>query len=429
MSVDLGFGGVLNNAQAEFLRKLKEEINELKSEIIIARVTDVVLDAGHDKFSDVGEYNGIGTIFWSTVDFTTSQDNTARPFHGNYTSPPLINELVLLFLLPNTDIGQDSTKKSYYYSNIISLWNSPHCNPYPNTILSSPNPPSNNKTIDQTLSGSPNKVSTTTPDIKLNTSNNQKFETFQEKNDIQPLQPYPGDVIYEGRWGNSLRFSSTANPANIGGVLTEGMQWSKVGDNGDPIVIIRNGQNKNIQSEDFAPITEDINEDQSLIYLTSTQQIPIETINNEFTSYESAPDMPNEYEGAPQVIINSGRLVFNAKTDHVLISGEKSVFLGGNNSVNINAGNNIVIESSDIKLGNSNASESLILGDKFLDTFDSLLESISQLCTQLQVEQNWPAGVAVPKVNVLTAAASLQGLTNKMKTMIPSFKSKNTKTI
>jgi hypothetical protein len=139
--------------------------------------------------------------------------------------------------------------------------------------------------------------------------------------------------------------------------------------------------------------------------------------------------MPNEYGGAPQVIINSGRLVFNAKTDHVLISGEKSVFLGGNKSVNINAGNNIVMESSDIKLGNSNASESLILGDKFLDTFDSLLESISQLCTQLQVEQNWPAGVAVPKVNVLTAAASLQGLINGMKTMIPSFKSKNTKTI
>ena len=45
------------------------------------------------------------------------------------------------------------------------------------------------------------------------------------------------------------------------------------------------------------------------------------------------PEPPNTFQGN-QVIINSDRLVFNAKTDHILISAEKSIFLGSNSSIN-----------------------------------------------------------------------------------------------
>ena len=46
---------------------------------------------------------------------------------------------------------------------------------------------------------------------------------------------------------------------------------------GEPItVIIKNGQPSGSSSEGFIPITENINQDPSSIYLTSTQQIPID---------------------------------------------------------------------------------------------------------------------------------------------------------
>ena len=35
-------------------------------------------------------------------------------------------------------------------------------------------------------------------------------KTFQEDGSVRNLYPVEGDVILEGRWGNSLRFSSTA---------------------------------------------------------------------------------------------------------------------------------------------------------------------------------------------------------------------------
>ena len=76
--VELGTKGAFTSLINKQLLPLIDKINSLESEIIIARVTDIVLDASHEKFKDVGEYNGIGTIFWETVDITTSKNNKAN---------------------------------------------------------------------------------------------------------------------------------------------------------------------------------------------------------------------------------------------------------------------------------------------------------------------------------------------------------------
>ena len=89
-------------------------------------------------------------------------------------------------------------------------------------------------------------------------------ETFQEKDFIKPLRPFEGDNILEGRLGNSIRLGSTSKPLN---------PWSQNGENSDPIIIIRNGQYNNTNDETFNPNIEDINNDDSSIYLTSNQNI------------------------------------------------------------------------------------------------------------------------------------------------------------
>ena len=130
----------------------------------------------------------------------------------------------------------------------------------------------------------------------------------------------------------------------------------------------------------------------------------------------------------PQVIINSDRLVFNAKTDHVLISGEKSVFLGANSSLNFNAGKNVVVECSDIKLGDKSATEPLILGDTFLKNLDVVLTKLDHLCTQLSVDQIWPAGAPVANGGVITVATSLKLDIANFKANMGSYKSQVSKT-
>jgi hypothetical protein len=419
--VELGTKGAFTSLLNKQLLPLIDKINSLESEIIIARVTDIVLDSSHEKFKDVGEYNGIGTIFWETVDITTSKDNKAKPFHSNITTPPLINELVLLFNLPNIAIGGDPTQKSYYYSNIISLWNSPHCNPFPNLQLNSSSPPGDNKSLSQTQLGSPNNTSTTIPPVQLNSFRDDLNSTFIERSNINPLQPYMGDVIYEGRWGNSIRFGSTAAPAN--------KEWSSEGKNGDPITLIRNGQNPNLPSTSFTTTVENITRDLSSIYLTSTQKVPIFTQNSSFFSYpkELKPSTPNTYTG-PQVIINSNRLIFNAKEDHVLISGQKSVNLSSNNSLNFDA-KHFLIDSGNIRLGSKDAKESIVKGDTLLFHLDSILKALIQMTAIMSTSQIYPNGVPKADIEKNNAYSNINTTLGLIQEDLESILSKNVKTI
>ena len=80
------------------------------------------------------------------------------------------------------------------------------------------------------------------------------------------LQPYEGDVIHQGRFGQSIRFTSTSGKSSD-------TQWSKEGLPGNPITIIR--VHDEIVDGDVTYVTEDINKDNSSIYLASTQNIPL----------------------------------------------------------------------------------------------------------------------------------------------------------
>ena len=78
-------------------------------------------------------------------------------------------------------------------------------------------------------------------------------------------------MIFEGRFGNSIRFGST----NIGDTIPDENknQWSQVGEVGNPITIIRNGQPEKTNEKGWVPLIEDSNNDSSIIYMTSNQQI------------------------------------------------------------------------------------------------------------------------------------------------------------
>jgi hypothetical protein len=81
--------------------------------------------------------------------------------------------------------------------------------------------------------------------------------------------------------------------------------WSSTGQSGDPIVIIRNGQGIQTQ-EGWIPTVEDINNDESSIYFTSTQKIPLRASSINYFSYKNnKPESPEQFAGK-QIILNSG---------------------------------------------------------------------------------------------------------------------------
>jgi len=411
-------------------------LSSIKEKMLIARVTDIILNAEHPKFISHGGWPSIGTIFYEEQDQPGSNANTpAKPFFPQSSAYPLVNELVLIFFLPTKALGKNKSSKTAYYINMIGIWNSPHHNAYPNPIEPRISP-SSNKDYFQTTAGSyvrKTDSGSLQPDgnsIALNSPFNTSQQTFIERSNIYPLLPFAGDVIYEGRWGNSIRFGSTANPNFITPNNTPVLNnWSDVTSNGNPITIIRNGQNPNNINDGWVPTTEDINEDLSSIYLTSNQKLPFFTQNFSFFSYpeKTEPSTPNSYVG-PQVAINSDRLVFNAKKDHVLISGEKSINLSSNNSLNFDS-KHVIIETETIKLGSQFASEPVVKGQTLYEDLDFMLQALIQIVGVLEESKLWPGGNPAPNGSTSLVALSTKESLKTIKKDLKNILSKTVKTL
>ena len=336
--------------------------------IIPARIISIILDETHPRFTELGEWNALGAVEYELVENpdVNQQHPTAYPLSPNVKNYPLINEIIYLISLPNTEIGETNVSKRPYYINIVGLWNHPHHNAYPTT----PNVPTPGQSKDytQTQAGSIRRVTDQSTEIFLG-------KTFKERSNIHPLLPFEGDVIQEGRWGNSIRFGSTVTNPPSSTIINN---WSETGKNGDPIVIIRNGQGSQTD-EGWLPITENVDNDDSSIYLTSTQKIPLTASSKSYISYSSSisPDSPNEFSGR-QILLNSGRLVFNAGTDHILLSAAKSINLNSQNSVNIDT-KDFTVQSEKIYLGSYDANEPLLKGNLTVDVLKNLIKALKQL--------------------------------------------------
>ena len=374
------------------------------------RVLSIVLDTTHPRFQELGAWNGLGIIEYEDVNNPLPSPSlpTARPLAGNFKNLPLINEVVYLIGLPNTEIETISSNTVEYYVNIVSLWNHPHHNAFP----TAPNalPPTQQKDYVQTTGGNVRRVTDQSTEIYLG-------KTFIERSNIHPLLPFEGDILYEGRWGNSIRIGSTVkNTLN---------NWSSVGTNGDPIMILRNGQG--IQTaEGWVPTVEDINNDNSSIYQTSTQKIPLKASSINYLSYKSnPPQSPDQYAGK-QIIINSGRLVFNSTLDHILLSSKKSINLNAVENVNIDSPNT-TIQSEKVYLGSKNATESVLLGNSTIATLNTLINNLNEF---LQVCSKVVSTAPQTGIGPLNAAADQ--FSSKLKTIqgnLEKLKSNTVKTV
>jgi hypothetical protein len=389
-----------------------------KTSSILVRVVEVVLDENHNDVKDKNidaALSSIGLITCTPID--PNLGNTfykAYPINSNKTNIPLINETVLLTPSPTPNSAGGIM---WFYGDPIALYgnSSINNNSSPPIIVKIPKSPTNNYSTTQL--GSPIQSDIPQEKLPLNSQNNPSQATFEEKSNINPLMQFAGDITFEGRFGQSLRFGNTAKSNS-----NYKNNWSESGENGDPITILRNGNSKDIKLSTNIPITEKLKDDLSSLYLTSYQMIPIGLANENFKSYSSKPTTPASFN-KPQNILNSDRIIINAKSDSVLISAQKSVGILSNESINIES-QQIYMDGTDIKIGSKDATESALLGDLTVFYIEQLAQATKMLALVIESSQLFPGGVPMPNNAGLLAGQNASVVIQDVLSNLNSLKSK-----
>lgn len=150
---------------------------------------------------------------------------------------------------------------------------------------------------------------------------------------IDSIQPFEGDDIYEGRFGQSIRFGSSV----VGdlSIYEKKPSW-KGTSNGDPLMILRlkkptggtaGGQSSSgIYNAHPKYGIEDIGTDEASIYLTSTQMLT--KFKAGFTKNMDVKTSANWGSGS-QIVISADRVILNALANKAFVIGKDAVVITG----------------------------------------------------------------------------------------------------
>ena len=268
-----------------------------------ARVKEVITSDSTDPkslFVQNGGWASLGFIsfhpLFGPVDANDKGNLIAKPLFSNLTQIPLVNEIVLIFQAPNI-LNDDPQSQQFYYLTTVSIWNSVHHNGFPDLQ----NLEANTK---KTMLADYSKIRA---GVQLKPKNEIKQLNLGTKFVEDPakarnLIPQQGDMIISGRFGNSIRFSHTAKTDKSSKALNT---WSVSGSNTDPITIIRNGQRDlDPKLPKWLPTVEDINLDDSSVWLTSGQEIKIDYASKNLRSYKMAVALPAaDVVNVPNIVI------------------------------------------------------------------------------------------------------------------------------
>lgn len=346
------------------------------------RVVDVVLDELNPDFTQFGGPLSIGGIRYRPLDLGSSEnDPAALPFAYLYDTGvkvyPVKGEIVRILQAPDENIGESVTSRKTYYLPAVNIWNQNNHNAYPDT------------------------TQTRGP---VNLGNG-----VVENVNVQSLSPRPGDIIIEGRTGNTIR---------LGGYLGN---YTPEGRNGSPYIFLRVGQGTTPTDADTA--LEDINADGTSVYLATGQIIPLQLATNKRKSYIEPPVDANTYEGR-QFVTNSDRVVINSRAGDTLVSARESIGLSGK-SVNLDGVDYVGVDAKKIYIGEQakEESQSAVLGERNEEVLNKILETLSAIGSALQDLSKTPAP-ATAVARLIALGPIINSYTTEIRALIPATKSK-----
>ncbi len=301
-----------------------ESARAIPTELYEALVVDVILDHHHPKYAKKDGYN-VGAIkvrIFSIHNGRTDDSlDWADPIESSILEMPLIGELVIV----------QKVLGNYFYNRKVFLAHRIQ----ENGMLQL------NNALNNRADRIKSKIAATKQEM---TTDKHKFgEYFKPDSRVRPLKHFEGDLVIQGRMGNSIRFGSSKMELSSTGLA--------------PNIILRTGQGKDIEKTDaskesvFGLILEDVNKDASSIWMTSDQNIPFEPITINAGSFNRSMQVPPQKYGGAQILMNSDSIVFDSKKTHILMYSNEEIYLNSFKNTSIDTDSSIILTANlDIEL-------------------------------------------------------------------------------
>ena len=359
---------------------IKQQINHQQFdfyELETFEVTKVLVDYedlpkqkdGHPDYSYYGAVAGRFVINKAQSIKPEDGPQLVRPIDPKIKNYPVVGELVVV---------ANYNGKSYYW-NTLNSFNSPNENSVPG--------------ISYIGTGE-------TPPTTL-----AKFgKRFERNGSIRQVKAEEGDLIFHGRFGNSINLGSNDN---------------------SPVIKIRSGQRTDVQGtikekdtpdvkslkniiNRGGPIPEDINKDKNSIYLSTDKKYTIRNSNSKFGPLQASGN---------SIIINSDKLIFNGRNGNVNIRASKNLVLEGD-EVFIKAA-----KGQTVKMGDPRAVFiPTINGQKLFELITSLAKVLSGLPQLAAANPKALKDIAEGTADIVQQIKNKEFLNMQVMTADPNFK-------
>ncbi len=305
--------------------------------------------------SDTTEFDDLRITVRTISDVNVRIYENVRPANLHDLSIPLPGEHVLIFKGLRQESNFNTRRYDWYYITTYALQAGINNNLLPGVVYNISNTASNKEL-------------------------SELWKSQISEKSINLLQPYPGDRIIQGRWGNRFRLGSTLKDQDT--VISKPPPWKRgSGADGDPIIVLSNTKTSN-NTNGF--ITENLNTDYSSLYLTSTQDIPGYTV---IKSWKQESGYQSQFIGV------ADRINLNAKTD----------------SVTINAPNNIELNSDTIIFGTNSNKEPGLHSTELLEVLNNI---VNVLALGFKTADNAIITVALDQASLSAASQKITSILN-----------------
>jgi hypothetical protein len=213
----------------------------------LARVTSNIVDESSVGYSNASTLRGVKFEYLKDSNQGRISGGIAHSLFSFIANPPLLNEIVII--VPN---ASQRGSVEFFYISPLNLYNNGTYNPDVETF-------------------------------QLDANDNIPMGKGMSEDNLDKLRKLilaPGDFSLEGRFGNTIKMGNSNN-LNIGGGDKD---TPYKGAQNSPIIIIRNGQ-KDVGSS-LGPVFEDINNDNSSLYLTKGQTISIDVASKNLKTFD-----------------------------------------------------------------------------------------------------------------------------------------------
>ena len=280
---------------------------------------------------DEPDYKLIGAIrfrkIYSQQNLSDDQLMIAYPLNLNIVDFPIRGETVFI----------QKIYDKFYYTDRVNIYNNPN---NASSIGSS------QKFNVGKIKKSQKTLDTAESEVVENKENSDEVflgDYFKPNFNIRSLIPNEGDTLIQGRFGNTIRLGSVDNAPTIKLRAGQISDFEKF-DEGDALIEELSEKAVNTSLE------ENINLDASSMWMTTDETVRLTPATLEDSNIYPTEVAPAEFSGK-QIILNSGRLIFNSKEDGILGFSNGPVDFSTLNTFGVSAKQGLNLYSPNINIG------------------------------------------------------------------------------